>query len=56
MRKETLVIETIGLEKLATDSNLRSVVDVGTHALVPLVALAKLVEEHAVLFAARLRL
>lgn len=47
---------TISLEELATDCNLGRVVDVGTHALIPFVALAKLVVKHAILLASRLRL
>ena len=56
MRQETLFIVTIWLKKLSADCNLGRVVDVGTHAFVPLVALAELVEEHAVLLASSLGL
>jgi hypothetical protein len=56
MGQETLFIVTICLKKLSADRNFGGVVDVGAHALVPLVALSELVEEHAVLFASSLGL
>jgi hypothetical protein len=56
MGQETLFIVTICLKKLSADSNFGGVVDVGAHALVPLVALSELVEEHAVLLASSLGL
>ena len=56
MREKTLFVVTVGLQELPADGHFGRVVDVGTHAVVPLVALAELVEEHAVLLAARRRL
>jgi hypothetical protein len=56
VRKKTLFVVTVGLQELPADSHLRLVVDVGAHSVVALVALAELVEKHAVLLAAGLRL
>ena len=54
MWEKTLFIVAIGLKKLSADGHLWGVVNVWTHSAVALVALAKLVEEHAVLLTARL--
>ena len=56
MREKALLIVTVGLQELPANGHFGLVVDVGTHAAVALVALPELVEEHAVLLAAGLRL
>ena len=56
MREQAPLVVAVAGEKLAAYGDLLAVVDVGTDSLLALVALAELVEEHAVLLGPRLRL
>ena len=56
VRKQASLVVAVAGEKLPADCDLLAVVDVRAHSLLAFVALAELVEEHAVLLRPRLRL
>ena len=56
MREQASLVVAVAGEKLPADGDLLAVMDVGADSLLALVALAELVEEHAVLLGPRLRL
>ena len=56
MREQAPLVVAVAGEELPAYGDLLAVVDVGAHPLLALVALAELVEEHAVLLRPRLRL
>ena len=55
MREQTVLVVATSIEKFSANSNFFWVVNVGANSFLPLVAFSKLVEEHAILSASRLR-